>query len=217
MYLIILPQCQSLPRQVPWCDWGQNRVWLSAASWGELMTCWRLRYIRIRWHQRLLQFQFSIINLSKNSHCLFSSSCRDLQASVLEEELHQSAAHLQTPSQTGLIPPWQDACSFLHFLNHCCCDLSFYGQINNVKHQDIQCDKNKNDKNNNKKTYPWIFPLVSTSFSLLLFNFPSNPSKGNSNWNITEMKPKTRLVKIILTVKNGNEHIRATSTVRPCS
>lgn len=34
------------------------------------------------------------------------------------------------------------------------------------------------------KAYPWIFPLVSTSFSLLLFNFPSNSSKGNSNWKI---------------------------------
>lgn len=63
MYLFISPQCQSLPRRAPWCDWGQNRVWLWAASWVELMTRPQWRYIRIRWH--LLPLQFSTISLSK--------------------------------------------------------------------------------------------------------------------------------------------------------
>lgn len=97
----------------------------------------------------------------KSSHCLFSSSCRDLQASVVAEGLRQSAARPQTPSQRGWIPPWRDACSSSRSLNHCCCDLSFYGHMYEAKHQIYIVTKMKGEK---KKTLPLDFSIGQHQF-----------------------------------------------------
>ena len=50
--------------------------------------------------------------------------------------------------------------------------------------------------------YPWILPLVSTSFSLLLLSFPSNSSNGNSSW-----RPKKNSTNTVVSKSIGKQSI----------
>lgn len=103
------------------------------------------------------------------------------------EASRQSVVHPQNPSLTNWILPAKDACNFQHFLHRCCFHSSYYGQEISGW---VSKPSNKQHKKASCYRYPWSFPLVSTSFSLLLFIFPLSSFNGMSNW---KKKQKIRL------------------------